>query len=144
MKKILVLLAAAMLVFACGGSSDKKGDDKKSNNTEQNDSKSDKKVKKSGKKSMTVEEMAMDYTYRMLDAMESGDESLLMAIQSEANRWYNSLSSREQEQADAVSEEAYEMYYNGGDDYDDYDYEDYDEYDYDDYDDYDYDYDDEW
>ena len=77
MKKIMILVAAAMFMVACGNSGEKK--------------------------QQTVEGKVVEYSEKMLKAMESGDEEAFEKISSEAGAWMESLSAEDQEKAEAAS-----------------------------------------
>ncbi len=88
-----MILAAAALVMACGGNSDKKEDAKKEDakQTEQT-------------KELTVEEKAVDFNNRFLEAMEKGDEAAAEKIQAEGDAWFESLSEEDMQKAEAAQD----------------------------------------
>lgn len=78
MKKLFLILAATVVLFACGNGSKKKA--------------------------LTVEEQAVAYYERMMNA--DGDWDKMDALMEEIEKWYEGLSEEDQEKADAAMEKA--------------------------------------
>lgn len=81
MKKIIIAAIAFSMLVACGGNGN--GNEKK----------------------VTVEDQAIEYSEKLLKAMEAGDFDKIEKLEAEMEKWYESLSEEDQEKADDAADE---------------------------------------
>ena len=79
MKKIIIAAIAFAMLVACGGSNGKKAE-------------------------VTVEDKAVQLSEQLLDAMASGDEEKMEAIEEQMEEWYENPSEEDQKKADEAAE----------------------------------------